>query len=313
MIYDLIIIGGGPAGAAAGVYSARKKLKTLIIADGFGGQSAVSASIENWIGVKKMAGFEFSKMLEAHIRAQKDIEIKMPERVDKVIKAKNGFRVETNKSTYQAKTLIIASGSRRKELNIPGEKKFKGKGVAYCSTCDAPVFKDKIAAVIGGGNSAFGAAIDLIPYAKKIYLLNRSESRADPLIQEKTKKSSKVIIINDVEVREITGGKFVSGLKYLDKKTNKIKKLAVKGIFVEIGIVPNSEIFKKLVKINAVGEIVVDRKTMATNCPGIFAAGDITDEIYKQNNISAGDGVIAVLSAYNYLLNIKKNENKNSN
>jgi len=324
MFYDLIIIGGGPAGAAAGVYSARKKLKTLIIADSFGGQSLVSDSIENWIGVKKMTGLELARMLEEHVRAYENVEIKMPEKVTaiKAIKSSfsaqggpaSGWQVTTNKGkNYQAKTLIIASGSRRKELNVPGEKKFKGKGVAYCSTCDAPIFKDKVAAVVGGGNSSLEAAIDLIPYARKIYLLNRSGSRADPLIQEKARKSPKIAVINDAEVREILGNKFVSGLKYLDKKTNKIKKLAVEGVFVEIGTTPNSEIFKNFVKMNTAGEIIVNRETMATNHSGIFAAGDVTDEIYKQNNISAGAGVIAALSAYNYLLNIKKNENKNSN
>ncbi len=298
---------------AAGVYAGRKKLKTLIVAENFGGQSVVSVDIENWIGVKKMTGLEFSKMLEGHIRTQKDIEVKMPEKVVMVKEIKggrtgaSGWQVTTNKGkNYQAKTLIIASGSRRKELNISGEKKFKGKGVAYCSTCDAPVFKDKVAAVVGGGNSALEAAIDLIPYAKKIYLLNRSESRADSLIQEKARKSPKITVINDVEVKEILGDKFVSGLKYLDKKTNEIKKLAVESIFVEIGTMPNSEIFKNLVKMNTAGEIIVDHKTGATAHPGIFAAGDVTDEIYKQNNISAGDGVIAALSVYNYLLKNKK-------
>jgi len=305
-MYDVIIIGGGPAGVAAGVYAGRKKLKTLLITENFGGQSAVSADIENWIGVKKMTGLELAKMLEAHIRSQKDVEVKMPEKVNKVIRARNSFKVATSKDTYQARTLIIVSGSSRKELDVPGEKKFKGKGMAYCSTCDAPVFKDKIVAVIGSGNSAFEAIIDLISYAKKIYLLSRSGLRADPLIQEKVKKSSKVTIVYNAEIKEIVGDKFVSGLKYLDKKTNKIRKLAVEGVFVEIGTMPNSEIFRNLVKINTAGEIVVDRKTMATSCLGVFAAGDVTDEIYKQNNISAGDGVIAILSAYNYLLKNKK-------
>ncbi len=308
-MYDVIVIGGGPAGAAAGVYLARKKLKTLIITDSFGGQSLVSNSIENWIGVKKMTGLELAKILEEHVRAYGNVEIKMPEKVVIVKESgpASGWQVTTNKGkNYQAKTLIVASGSRRKELNVPGEKKFRGKGVAYCSTCDAPVFKDKVAAIVGGGNSALEAAIDLIPYAKKIYLLNRSELRADPLIQEKVRKSPKIAVINDAEVKEILGGGFVSGLKYLDKKTNKVKKLAVEGVFVEIGTVPNSEIFKNLVKMNTAGEIVVNRKNMATGCSGIFAAGDVTDEIYKQNNISASDGIIAALSVYNYLLKNKK-------
>jgi alkyl hydroperoxide reductase subunit AhpF len=230
----------------------------------------------------------------------------MPEKITAIKAVKGNFSVATNKNkNFQAKTLIIASGSRRKELGVPGEKKFKGKGMAYCSTCDAPVFKNKIVAVIGGGNSALEAVIDLIPYAKKIYLLSRSGLRADPLLQEKIKKSPKITVVNNAEVKEILGGGFVSGLKYLDKKTNKVKKLAVEGVFVEIGTVPNSEIFKNFVKMNTDGEIIVDRKTMATGYPGIFAAGDVTDEIYKQNNISAGDGIIAALSAYNYLQSLR--------
>lgn len=314
MIYDLIIIGGGPAGAAAAVYAGRKKLKTLFISEGLGGQSLVSDNIENWVGVKKMTGFEFAKMLEEHIRAQEDVEIKMPEKAISVKNVGNSvsnisdeYEITTDKGIYQAKALIIASGGRRKRLNVPGEDKFEGKGVSYCSTCDAPIFKDKIAAVIGGGNAGLGAAIDLIPYASKVYLINHGpELIGDSSTREKVGKSGKVVIINNAETQEITGDKFVSGLKYLDKQDNQIKELTLQGIFVEIGSVPNSEFVKGLVETNKAGEIIVDHKTGATSALGIFAAGDVTDEIYKQNNISAGDGVVAALSAYNYLLKIKK-------
>lgn len=313
-MYDVIIIGGGPAGAAAGVYSVRKKLKTLIITDSFGGQSLVSNSIENWIGVKKMTGLELAKMLEEHVRAYENVEIKMPERVVSVKKVSNGWEVATDKDgVYQSKTLIIASGGKRRRLEIPGEDKFEGRGVSYCSTCDAPIFKDKIVAIIGGGNSGLEAMIDLFPYASKLYLIEcRPELVGDSSTQEEVRKSPKVTIINNADTQEILGDKFVSGLKYLDKNDNQVKELKVEGIFVEIGSVPNSEFIKDLVDTNQAGEIIVDHKTGATTHPGIFAAGDVTDGIYKQNNISAGDAVAAALSAYNYLLNIKKNENKNS-
>ena len=316
MIYDIIIIGGGPAGAAAGVYSARKKLKTLIIAESFGGQSIVSDSIENWIGVKKITGLELAKMLEEHVRAYENVEIKMPEKVVSVNPVRNqvsngvkeissGWEVSTDKNNiYQSKTLIVASGGRRRHLNILGEDKFEGKGVSYCSTCDAPVFINKPVAVIGGGDAGLETVIDLMSYASKIYLISNKESlTGDPSTQKEIQKSDKVSVIMNADIQEILGDKFVSGLKYLDKNDNQIKELKIEGIFVEIGSVPNSEFVKDLVGTNQKGEIVVDHKTGATSRPGIFAAGDVTDEIYKQNNISAGDGVIAALSAYNYLIN----------
>ncbi|MBI2446613.1 MAG: FAD-dependent oxidoreductase [Parcubacteria group bacterium] len=307
-MYDLIIIGGGPAGAAAAVYAGRKKLKTLFISESFGGQSLVSDDIENWIGVKKMTGLEFAKMLEEHIRSQEDVEIKMPEKVIEAKKIDDGFEVKTdNGNIYQSKTLFVASGGRRRRLNVSGEDKFEGKGVSYCSTCDAPIFKNKIVAVIGGGNAGLEAVVDLIPYAVKVYLINRGpELAGDPSTREEIGKSDKIVIINNAQTQEIMGDKFVSGLKYLDKQDNQIKELSLGGVFVEIGSVPNSEFVKGLVEMNEAGEIIVDHKTGATSHPGIFAAGDVTDEIYKQNNISAGDGVVAALSAYNYLLKIKK-------
>lgn len=308
MFYDLTIIGGGPAGAAAAVYAGRKKLKTLLITEGWGGQSVVSAGIENWIGIKSISGFDLAKALEDHVRAQEGIEIISPDKVLEVGEIPEGYQVKTEKGgTYQAKTLVVVSGGRRRRLSIPGEDAFDGRGVAYCSTCDAPIFKDKTVAVVGAGNAGLEAVIDLFPYADKIYLINRkSELMGDPLTQEEVKKSSKVTIISNAEVQEILGDKFVTGLNYLDTIDNQVKKLKVDGVFIEIGSVPNSEFVKGIVEMNNGGEIIVDHKTGATSRLGIFAAGDVTDEIYKQNNISAGDGVAAALSAYNYLLNIKK-------
>lgn len=314
-MYDLIIIGGGPAGASAAVYAGRKKLKTLLITENWGGQSIVSSSIENWIGIKNISGFDLAKALEEHVRAQEDIEIIFPDKVlevnavsDGLPTEQAGYEIKTEKGGgYQTKTLIIVSGGRRRQLGVPGEDKFNGRGVVYCSTCDAPIFKNKTVAVVGAGNAGLEAVVDLVPYANKIYLINRkTELAGDPLTQEEVKKSPKVEIINNAQVQEIFGEKFVTGVNYLDTADNKLKKLEVGGVFVEIGSVPNSEFMKGLVEMNTAGEIIVDHKTGATTRPGIFAAGDVTDEIYKQNNISAGDGVAAALSAYNYLLNIKK-------
>lgn len=303
MIYDLIIIGGGPGGVAGGVYAARKRIKTLLLAETFGGQSFVSADIQNWIGTKSVSGFEFSKMLEEHLRAQEDIEIIDGVLVEKVTKENGAFKVKTNdEEKYETKTILLASGSRRKKLEVPGGKEFGGRGVAYCSTCDAPIFKNKIVAVVGGGNAGFEAVIDLLPYAKEIYLLGHSDSlKGDLVTQERIKKESKVKIITMAETLEIVGETLVTGIKYKDRNTGEIKELKLDGVFVEIGSIPNVEMVKDLVETNKYGEIIVDHKTQRTSCEGIWAAGDVSDVLYKQNNISAGDAVKAVLNVYEYL------------
>ena len=317
-MYDFLIIGGGPAAVAAGVYAARKKLKTILITEEWGGQSVVSAGIENWIGTKNVSGFDFAKMLEEHVRAQEDIEIIVPDKVTKVekltgsssAKATEGksdlvsFKVSTEKgNTYETKTILIGSGAHRKKIGVPGEKEFDGKGVAYCSTCDAPMFKDKDVAVIGGGNAGLEAVLDLVPYAKNIWLLEYSDSlKGDPVTQEKVKSSDKVKeIIFNAETLEFFGEKFVTGLKYKDRKSGEEKQLDVEGVFVEIGSVPNSDMVKDLVDTNKYGEILIDSKNARTSQLGIWAAGDVTDDPFKQNNISAGDAVKAALDAYNYL------------
>ena len=323
MLYDVIIIGGGPAGAAAAIYSARKKLKTLLITDSFGGQSVVSADIQNWIGEPHISGFDLAQKLEEHVRSFGDaVEIKMPERVMEIKSVrclpdgKAGstsdricdFEVKTDKGAYESKALILAQGARRKKLGVPGEEKFNGKGVAYCSTCDAPLFSGKKAAVVGGGNAGLEAAVDLFPYASEIYLIHRGDAlKGDPVEQEKIKINPKLkeIILN-TEILEILGNEFVNGVKYKNTKTGEEKTLGVEGIFVEIGSVPNSEIAKDLVDLDKWGQIIIDAKHATTSHPGIFAAGDVTDDPYKQNNISVGDAVKAALATYNYLLKREK-------
>ena len=316
MLYDLIMVGGGPAGIAAAVYAARKRLKTLLITESIGGQSIVSADIQNWIGEPHISGFDLAKKFEEHVRNFSDIvAIKMPEKaivVNKINYANGArpcdFEVKTDSgNVYQGKALILAAGARRRRLGVPGEDKFDGKGVVFCSTCDAPIFKNKIVAVVGGGNAGLEAVIDLFPYATKIYLMEFGDSlKGDPVTQEQIRKNPRVEVILNAQTKEIIGDKTVTEIKYLDRKTNEEKLLKVEGVFVEIGSVPNSEIVKGVVDLDKFGQIIIDSKHASTSTPGIFAAGDITDDPYKQNNISAGDAVKATLAAYAYLLNREK-------
>ena len=309
-MYELAIIGGGPAAVAAGVYAARKKMKTVLVTESFGGQSLVSADVQDWIGTKSVSGYELGAMLEGNLKAQEGIEIIEGEKVEKLERnAEEGFTLTlTSGKAIRAKYIFIASGSRRKRLGVPGEDKFEGKGVVYCSICDAPLFEGKTVAVVGGGNAGLEAVIDLFPYAAKIYLLVRSEApKGDAVTLEKVTTHEKVTIIPNAVTEEILGSDFVIGLKYLDKTTNETKELALGGVFVEVGALPNTEFVKGLVQLNEKGEIVADPKTQqAVGAPGIWAAGDATDVLYKQNNISAGDAVKAVLNIYETMVKSAK-------
>ncbi|MBI3019870.1 MAG: FAD-dependent oxidoreductase [Parcubacteria group bacterium] len=274
----------------------------------------MSDDIQNWIGEPHIGGMALAKKLEDHVRAYADaVDIQLREKVTGVatVACTGGaervcdFEVTTKKGArYEGKALIIASGARRRTLGIPGEEKFTGKGVASCSTCDAPIFSGKKVAVVGGGNSGLETVEDLFPYADEVYLLEYSDTlKGDPLTQEKIKKNPKLkqIILN-AEMLEIFGDTFVTGITYKDRITNETKKIALGGVFVEIGAVPNSEIVKNLVETDKWGQIVVNAKHGSTSHAGIFAAGDVTDDPYKQNNISAGDAIKATLAAYAYLL-----------
>ncbi|MEK7192059.1 MAG: FAD-dependent oxidoreductase [Patescibacteria group bacterium] len=302
-MYDLLIIGGGPAGVAAGVYAGRKKMKTVLIAEGFGGQSLVSADIQNWIGEKSVSGFDWAKKLEEHLRAQQSVEIAAGDSVVKIEKSKNGFKAATkNGKELETKTVLIASGSRRRKLGVPGEQELEGRGVAYCSTCDAPIFGGKVTAVVGGGNAGLEAVVDLLSYSPKVYLLDHSAAlKGDPITQEKIKSDKRVEIILNAETQKILGDKFVAGLQYKDLTNGAIKDIKLDGVFVEVGSIPNADFVKNLVQTNNWGEIVVDHKTQRTSQDGIWAAGDVADVLYKQNNVSAGDAVKAVLNIYEYL------------
>ena len=310
MQYELAIVGGGPAGVAAAVYAARKKIKTVLITDAWGGQSLVSNEIQNWIGTVAISGEELAKNMEAHARAQEDLTIKDKTLVEKIEKTGGGFKLSlTGGEVIESKLILITSGSHRRKLNVPGDDVFNGRGVVYCSTCDAPIFKNKTVAVVGGGNAGLEAVVDLFPYASKIYLIIRSGAmKGDAVTQEKINSSPKVEILFNALTQEIMGDKFVTGLRYQDTAAKTTKELKLDGVFVEIGSVPNSGLVKDFVETNAIGEIVVNHKTQQAMLPGgaapaegIWAAGDVSDVLYKQNNVSMGDAVKAVLNIYEYL------------
>lgn len=304
MVYETIIIGGGPAAVAAGVYAARKQIKTAFFATQIGGQSVVSDGIENWIGDPLISGPDLAKKLRTHLEAYRDdIDLFVGKTVDRVVKNDdNTFTVHVGDEMYNTKTVVVCSGGRHRRLDVPGEADFEGRGVAFCATCDAPFFKDKDVAVVGGGNSGLEAVVDLMKYARKIYLIaRRGELRGDPVTQEEIGQSDQVEIIYHAQASRIFGSTMVEGLEYTDVTTDEKHTVEVQGVFVEIGSVPNSEIVQDIVKTDDYHNIIVDANDQSTSCPGIFAAGDVTNVLYRQNNIAVGDAIKALLSAHEYL------------
>ncbi len=303
-MFDLIIIGAGPAGITASVYAARKKMKLLVITKDIGGQAAWSGDIENYTGYQFVSGPELASKFEEHMRKY-DIELKENEEVTDIAKKGDVVLVKSDRASYEAKTVIIASGKRSRELNVPGEKEFKNKGLTYCATCDGPLFSEKDVAVIGGGNSALDAALQLIKIAKHIYIINNTPRlNGDDVMVEKVNNSEKVTVFNNSQVAEVLGNKMVTGIKI--NKEGKKQDLAVEGIFVEIGLIPNSEFVKGIEKNATNGEIKVNSRN-ETNIAGVFAAGDVTDVPEKQIIIAAGEGSKATLSAFRYLARRQEN------
>ena len=296
-IYDLVIIGAGPAGITAAVYAARKKMNILVLTKDIGGQASLSGDIQNYTGYQFISGPELAIKFEEHMR-KFNFEIKENEEVKKLISKKGTFLVKTDKDNYRAKTVIVASGKRSRELGVTGEREFRNKGLTYCATCDGPLFAGRDVAVIGGGNSALDAALQLTKIANKIYVINITDNlTGDGIMQEKIRADNKVSIFNNSRVKEILGDSFVQAIKIEEDKEEKV--LDVQGIFVEIGLIPNSEFASDLEK-NERKEIVVNQRN-ETNVPGIFAAGDVTNVPEKQIIIAAGEGAKAVLSAFRYL------------
>ena len=300
-IYDLIIIGGGPAGITAGIYAARKRLKILLITKDFLGQVAKTSRVDNYPGFFGISGPELIKKFEEHLR-NFEIEIREGEEITKIEKDKKNFLVKTGKEEFLAQALIVATGRDPRPLEVPGEKEFIGRGVSYCSICDAPLFKDKAVAVIGGGNSGFEAALDLVKYAKRIFIFERGDKIiADEILQEQVAQEKKIEIHLNKEVKKIEGKDKVQALLYQDLKTGKTFQVPIDGVFVQIGTIPATGFLKGLCEFNEKDEIKVDFESCGTSTPGLFAAGDVNNGKWKQIIIAAGEGARAALAAYEYL------------
>jgi alkyl hydroperoxide reductase subunit F len=301
-MYDLAIIGGGPAGVAAGVYAARKRLKTVFIAEAFGGQSIDSLDIQNWIGTPHIPGPELAKALETHLReyAGDVVALQTGERAQKVERAAGGFAITTDKGSYEAKTVLITTGGSRRRLEVPGAAEFEGKGIVYCASCDGPLFAGQDTVVIGAGNAGFETAAQLLAYAKSVTLLNRGETfnKADAKTVEAVKAHPNMTILSSTEPVSVAGAMFVNALVVKDTKTGETRELPAGGIFVEIGALPATGLVQGLVEMDPFNHIKVDPRTQRASVEGIWAAGDCTDGLYHQNNIAAGDAVKALEDIY---------------
>lgn len=300
--FDVLVVGGGPASASSAVYAARKGLRTGIVADRIGGQVNDTADIENYIGVTKTNGPALSSNLEQHINDY-DIDVMKGVRAEQINKTDNVTEIVLNNgATLKTKSLIIATGARWRQLGVPGEEEFSNKGVAYCPHCDGPLFEGKDVAVIGGGNSGVEAAIDLAGICNHVTLLEfGAEMKADNVLQERLHSLTNTTVITNAATSEITGDERVNGISYQDRETNEEKHIDLDGVFVQIGLSPNTEWVGDAVQRNKMGEIETDRLGL-TNVPGIFAAGDCSDQRYKQIIISMGSGATAALSAFDYLI-----------
>jgi len=312
MIYDLAILGGGPAGVAAGVYASRKRLSTIFITGSFENQSTVAENIQNWIGTPSISGQDLANNLKKHLLAYAGdtVTLREGEWVTDISKSKSAdgknfvvtTKTDTGTASYEAKTVLITTGSVRRKLEIPGAAEFEHKGLTYCASCDGPLFADKDVAVIGGGNAGFETAAQLLAYCKSVTLLNRGDKlRADPVTVEKVTAHPNMKLVMNAVPKSVAGEKFVTSLTYTDAKNGTDTALSVQGIFVEIGLIPNTSYAANILKLNEVGQIPVDPRTQMTAVPGIWAAGDCTDGLYHQNNIAAGDAVKALEDIYLYL------------
>ncbi len=308
--YDVLVVGGGPAGASAAIYAARKGIRTGIVAERFGGQVMDTLAIENFISVKETEGPKLVMALEEHVKSY-DVDIMSLQRAASLAEPgkegnKNTDLIEVkldSGATLKSKSVILATGARWRELNVPGEKEYRGKGVAYCPHCDGPLFKGKPVAVVGGGNSGVEAAIDLAGFVAHVTLLQFDTTlKADAVLQKKLKSLDNVTIITSAQTTEITGdGHVMNGLTYTDRVTGESKHLQLDAVFVQIGLLPNSDWLKGTVNLSKFGEIEVNSHN-ATSLPGVFAAGDVTTTPYKQIVIAMGEGSKAALGAFDYLI-----------
>lgn len=298
-MYDVIIIGAGPAGLSAAIYTARKNLSTLVLAKSLGGQMAETDNIENYPGFELISGLELADKFQK--QAEK-VGVKFTYQEVRDIRVEAGkFLVKIDSEELEAKTIILSFGLIHRGLNVPGEQEFRGKGVTYCATCDAPLYRNKITAVVGGGNAAFEAVMSLADIGKKVYLIHRRDAfRGDETLVDRIKKNNKVEILFNSEIIEIKGDKVVNSILVKNNQTGETKEVAVQGVFIEIGNKVSDDFVKDLVKLDEKGQIMVDRSGR-TSQPGVFAAGDLTDTEYKQIVIAAGEGAKAALAAYHYI------------
>jgi alkyl hydroperoxide reductase subunit F len=303
--YELIIIGGGPAGSAAAVYAGRKKIKTLLITSDFGGQSVVSEDIQNWIGDAHISGSQLAQKFESHVREYmgEELQIKSAVTVTKVEKQDSGFVTTlSSDQVITSKTVLVTTGSIRRKLPAIGADKFEHKGLTYCASCDGLFFAGKDVIVVGAGNAAFESALQLAAYCQSVTIFARSENyRADEITVRSVQSNSKIIILPYVEITGVLGDKSVTKVTYKDLNTREEKEILTGGIFVEIGQIPNTEFVKGACNIDSIGRIEIDPWTQKTSTPGLWAAGDCTNIKYHQNNIAAGNGVTALEDIYQYL------------
>lgn len=301
MMKELLIIGGGPAGVAAGVYASRKQLTTTLITPTWGGQSVDSTNIQNWIGTPEISGADLAKNLEQHLQTYAaDIVERVDDTVVNITKETDFVRVTTaGGATYEAKALLIASGSTRRKLAVPGADTFEHKGLTYCASCDGPLFSGQDVVVVGGGNAGFESAAQLLAYAKSVTLLTHSDTfKADPVTVEKVLAHPNMTAITNADTTEIHGEQFVNGLTYKDTVSDETITLDVTGVFVEIGMIPNTSFLEGVVPLDEYHRVKIDPWTQKTEVPGIWAAGDCTNILYHQNNISAGHAVTALEDIY---------------
>lgn len=300
-IYDLIIIGGGPAGTAAAVYAARKQLKTLLVVKEWGGQSTVSDDIQNWIGTPHISGANLAKSLKSHVEEYKgEILTILESDVTKVSGTDGNFTVLTSKGEQKSKTVLISSGSSRRRLDVPGADVLEHKGLTYCASCDGPLFGGMDVVVVGGGNAGFESAAQLLAYCKSVTLLSRSAPRADAITIEKIKKNGHFKLIENAIPTKVEGSVFVESMSYTDEAGNETT-LPVSAVFVEIGQIPATGFVEGLVEMTPTKNIVINPRTQETSVKGIWSAGDCTDVLYHQNNIAAGDAVRALEDIYLHL------------
>jgi len=299
-MYELMIIGGGPAGLAASIYAARKKLKTLLISGDIGGQINTTLGIENYLGYQFIEGPELINKFETQV-SQFPIDQKIGDKVSRLEKIEGGFEAVTEVGDrYQAKAAILATGKKPRKLDVPGETELAGRGVTYCAICDGPVFAGQKVVVVGGGNSALEAALDMVKIAEHVDLVSLTPLTGDPILIDQLAGAKNLTIFTEYQTQEIKGQDFVEGVRIKDLKSGEERHLEVTGVFIEIGLVPNSDVVKGLVELNKWGEVPVT-PTNETTVPGLYAAGDVTDVPEKQIIVAAGEGAKAALRAHRYL------------